>query len=163
MARIKLFGVQELIPLENKDAKKVDGMWKDDEIDKESIISVGNFSATKKDIRFISWVNELEIDESTKRYSDEHGKYRNSLLELNPRARAKRIAWPCFNLFYFGLFRKKADENEKERVIEYCSNFFEEHEKWSKPSFLIWYDFLGHESRNRLMDRMTFNVISRIE
>jgi len=35
MARIKLFGVQELIPLENKDAKKVDGMWKDDEIDKE--------------------------------------------------------------------------------------------------------------------------------
>ena len=163
MARIKLFGIPELVELNDAHAIVVDKMWKDDSYDKETIISAGTFSATKKDIRYISLPpKESTQYNETDNYIKEYNEYRNSLLALEPRQRAEKVAWPHFKLFYYGLYNKLPDEKDKEKVIEHCTKFFEE-KNWARPSCLIWYEFLGGDSKSKSMNRMTFQVLARCE
>jgi hypothetical protein len=161
MAKVKIKGFSEFIELDNKKAEEINRIWLNDKITDDQKISVKNFSIKKRDI--ISII----LDEKNERIKDdklfiEYQINRAKLLSMSPEERALCGAWGYFDLFYYGIFQKKAPIELKEKVIEKSIEFFKKNPERTLPSCLCWYDVLDIPKSTRLNESI-IRLLERIE
>lgn len=163
MAKIKIKGFPELIAVPNDKAISLKSKLQDENLQNVTV-SLGDWTGKINQIAFVLTDQEVRITVDTyKEKLAEYYKKRDALIALSPRERAEKTTWSYFKLFYKGIYEKEPDLSLRADLIERVVIFFQEKPRWSKPSVLVFMDYLNVEKSSIRMNENYLRIIERIE
>ncbi len=160
MAKIYIKGNNEPILVTNEDADIVSRACND----KDQFVTVGGKTIRTSEIKLISKedVSLSNGDEQNKEQVRNYYRKRDELLRLPPKERAKVSAWGHFSLFFKGMHGRLPNEETKETIQKWATEFYTQNPEWSKPSVKFWAEKLKLE-KDYKVDGITLRLLERCE
>lgn len=144
MARIKVFGLPDLIDGNDLEAVALRNGLADGTIRREQFVVFGNWSGKAGDIKSI-----ITSDRAfgSSKYADDIQKAeedRKRFINMTPAAKANILAWGPFSLFYYSVHGKEPSRVEWiDKVKECATDYYSKNPTSAFPSSKVWMKLLG--------------------